>query len=314
MISMVIPLWNEEDVVDPLMARLWSLNSKLESDIELVLVNDGSMDNTHEKLLASLNKFPRWKLIKLSRNFGQQAAYRAGLDAATGDAVIFLDADLQDPPEIIPDMIRQWREGAKLVTACRKSRAESPGRKLFFGLFHELFHRITGGVMPKNSGTFALMDRAIVDHLKKMPELSVFFPALRSWVGYRQAQVWYDRSDRQEGKPKQTFMRLLNYAWDGVTSFSEVPLKMIGLLGFIIAIPCLIYAAALIVIFFLQKLGFLLQLQVLGFTTLAVAVFGLGGIQLICLGVIGEYLGRVYREVKGRPPYIVEQVLESPPR
>jgi glycosyltransferase involved in cell wall biosynthesis len=261
-------------------------------------------------LLAKAQVFPHWKFVQLSRNFGQQAAYRAGLDVADGDAVIFLDADLQDPPELIPEMIKRWHEGAKLVTACRKSRAETGVRRVLFDAFHAVFFRVTHGVMPKDSGTFGLMDRAVADQLRRMPELSVFLPALRCWVGFRQDIVWYDRSVRA-GAPKQSWAKLFSYAWNGITSFSTVPLKLISVLGLVISAIGFSYAAALLFIRFLQWWGWFQSLVVQGFTSLAVAVLCLGGIQLLCLGVIGEYLEKVYTEVKRRPPYIVAETLQS---
>ena len=279
---------------------------------QFVFVNDGSADRTRERLLAEAPRLGRWKFVQLSRNFGQQSAYRAGLEVAEGDAVIFLDADLQDPPELIPEMLARWQDGAKLVTACRKSRAETGLRRVLFDTFHTLFFRVTNGVMPKDSGTFGLMDRVIADHLRRMPELSVFLPALRCWVGYRQDVVWYDRAVR-EGVPKQTFAKLFSYAWNGITSFSTVPLKLISLLGLVISAIGFSYAALLLCVRFLQWWGLFPSLIVQGFTTLAVAVLCLGGIQLLCLGIIGEYLDKVYTEVKRRPPYIVAETLQSPP-
>jgi polyisoprenyl-phosphate glycosyltransferase len=249
-------------------------------------------------------------LVRLSRNFGQQPAYRAGLDVATGDAVVFLDADLQDPPEMIPEMIRLWQDGAKLVVGQRRTRAESGLRRLLFDLFHLIFHRLTAGAMPKDSGTFGLMDRIIVDELRRMPELNLFLPAMRCWVGHRRETVWYDR-DVRHGAPKQSMRKLFSYAWDGITSFSILPLRMISLLGALISAGGFLYALILVFIRFLQLFGHFPNLAVLGFTTLAVAIFSLGGIQLLCLGLIGEYLAKVYREVKRRPPYIVEQVRTS---
>ena len=196
LVSIVVPLFNEEENVAALIARLEPLSRLAIARWQFVFVNDGSADGTRARLLAETPRLPRWKFVELSRNFGQQGAYRAGLDAADGDAVIFMDADLQDPPELIPEMIGRWEQGAKLVTACRKSRSETGVRRMLFDLFHTLFFRVTHGVMPKDSGTFGLMDRVVADQLRRMPELSVFLPALRCWVGFRQEVVWYDRAVR----------------------------------------------------------------------------------------------------------------------
>ena len=309
-VSIVVPLFNEEENIVALIGRLAALARLDVVRWEFVFVNDGSADGTRARLLAEAPKLPRWKFVQLSRNFGQQAAYRAGLDAAGGDAVIFLDADMQDPPELIPEMIGLWQRGAQLVTACRKSRGETGLRRVLFDTFHTVFFRVTHGVMPKDSGTFGLMDRVIADQLRGMPELSVFLPALRCWVGFRQEVVWYDRAVR-EGAPKQSFAKLCSYAWNGITSFSTVPLKLISLLGLVISLIGFSYAALLLFVRFLQWWGWFPSLIVQGFTTLAVAVLCLGGIQLLCLGIIGEYLGKVYTEVKRRPPYIVAEALES---
>jgi glycosyltransferase involved in cell wall biosynthesis len=309
-LSIVIPVWNEEENISTLMKRLQPLAAASSLPWQMVFVNDGSNDHTEHRLLDTLQTWPDWVLVRLSRNFGQQPAYRAGLDVATGEAVVFLDADLQDPPEIIPEMIRLWEDGAKLVVGQRRSRGESGFRRLFFDLFHIIFHRLTSGAMPKDSGTFGLMDRVIVDELKRMPELNLFLPAMRCWVGHRRETVWYDR-DIRRGQPKQSLGKLFSYAWDGITSFSILPLRAISLLGALISVGGFLYALGLICIRFLQLFGYFPSLTVLGFTTLAVGVFFLGGIQLLCLGLIGEYLAKVYREVKRRPPYIVEQVRTS---
>ncbi|MBC8165259.1 MAG: glycosyltransferase family 2 protein [Bryobacteraceae bacterium] len=307
MISLVIPLYNEEETIVRLVPRLQQLLKGRPEQWEVLFVNDGSKDATATLIRELLPVIQGAKLINLSRNFGQQAAYRAGLDHATGDAVIFLDADLQDPPELIPEMIEKWKAGAMLVTGCRRKRQEGGVKGFLFWLFHEVFFRFTGGVMPKNSGTFALMDRLIIAHLKKMPELNLFLPALRSWVGFEQAVVHYDRESR-EGEAKQTFSKLFSYAWDGITSFSDVPLKLISLLGLCVSLVGFTYALWLLVARLLQFAGFLTELKVQGFTTVAVAIFCLSGVQLICLGVIGEYIARIYREVKARPIYIVDNI------
>lgn len=310
LVSIVIPLFNEEENVGRLAGRLRTLAGSEAARWQFVFVNDGSTDRTRERLLEGAAELPSWKFIQLSRNFGQQAAYRAGLEAADGEAVVFLDADLQDPPELIPEMIGRWQEGAQLITACRKTRAETGLRRWLFDLFHTIFFRVTGGVMPKNSGTFALMDRVVVDQLRRMSELSVFLPALRCWVGFRQEVIWYDRAAR-EGEPKQSMVKLFSYAWNGITSFSTAPLKLISLLGLLFSVIGFTYAALLIFVRFLQMFGLFPSLVVQGFTTLAVAVLCLGGIQLICLGILGEYLDKVYTEVKRRPPYIVAETLQS---
>jgi dolichol-phosphate mannosyltransferase len=313
LVSIVIPLFNEQETVEPLVSRLEAALGGGGAQWQFVFVNDGSRDETRERMLKRAASLPRWKFVRLSRNFGQQAPYRAGLSAANGDAVVFLDADLQDPLELIPDRTARWKAGARLVVGCRRSRAERGLRRALFGAFHALFHRVTGGVMPRDSGTFGLMDRAVVTQVERMPETNLFLPALRSRVGFQQDTIWYDRAERA-GQLKQTLAKLSRYAWDGITSFSTVPLKAISALGLLISLFGCPYAGFLVVVRVLQFFGFFPDLVVQGFTTLAVAIFCLGGIQLLCLGIIGEYVAKVYSEVKGRPLYIVEEVLASPAR
>ena len=311
LVSIIIPLWNEEDGIDLLIHRLLQLPKDNLTHWEIIFVDDGSSDQTVARLTHQTSRFSCWKIIRLARNFGQQAAYRAGLDHATGDAVVFLDGDLQDPPELIPELVNRWRKGAKVVTGCRRSRSEKGFRGLLLRLFHETFFYLNSGVMPKNSGTFGLMDRTVADHLKQMPELNLFLPAQRSWIGYQKDVVWYDRGARVAGAPRQSLRRLLGYAWDGIANFSELPLKLISLLGIFISLVGFVYAGILLVIKLAQLAGFLPALIVQGFTTIAVTMLCLGGIQLVCLGIIGEYLARIYREVKRRPLYLVDQVRSS---
>jgi len=310
-VSVIIPLWNEEGGIDLLVHRLLRLPQDNLTNWEFVFVDDGSTDATAKRLAAQVGQLLRWKVVQLARNFGQQAAYRAGLDHATGDAIVFLDGDLQDPPELIPQLVERWRKGAKVVTGCRRSRTEKGLRGLLFRLFHETFFYLNGGVMPKNSGTFGLMDRTVADHLRQMPELNLFLPAQRSWVGFQKDIVWYDREPRTIGAPKQSLRRLFSYAWDGIANFSELPLKLISILGLLFSLVGFAYAGILFAIKVAQFAGYFPTLIVQGFTTIAVAMLCLGGIQLVCLGIIGEYLARIYREVKRRPLYLVDRVHSS---
>ena len=310
-LSIVIPLWNESDVIDTLISRLSKVIAGLHERVEVVFVNDGSTDDTEMLILKKAKMLEKWKLVNLSRNFGQQAAYRAGLDYVDGEAVIFLDADLQDPPEEVPQLIEEWKKGARLVIGCRLSRAETGIRRICLEGFHELFFRLAGGIIPKNSGTFALTDRIIVEHLKRFPEVNLFLPALRSWIGYKKAFIYYNRAPRSAGEEKQSFRKLFGYAWDGITSFSQIPLRIITVIGFSVAIPSFLYGSILLLQRIGQFFGFFLELEVLGFTTLAVSIFFMGGIQLIYLGVIGEYLGKIYLEVKSRPKYFVDSIKRS---
>jgi polyisoprenyl-phosphate glycosyltransferase len=304
LVSVVTPLFNEEKSLPILANRLGNIFSKM-PDIswEWVAVDDGSEDNTFQIASEAIRIAPNWQLVKLSRNFGQQAAYRAGLEAAKGEAVIFLDADMQDPPEKIPEMISLWRQGNLHVVGQRSSRPERGFRGLCMKLFHEIFYRVTGGVMLKDSGTFALMDRKLANELIAMPERGMFLPAQRGWLGFQTAIVTYDRANRDDD-PKQSYAKLFAYAWEGITSFSVVPLQLIAVTGLAVSLFGFGYAAFLLLIKFLQQFGYFESLRVLGFTTLSVAVLCLGGIQLLSLGVIGSYLAKVFQEGKKRPHYV----------
>lgn len=312
-VSLVIPMLNERGSLRVLFDRLAAAIKETPEEWEFVVVDDGSTDGTRAALPAELARFGLWRLVILSRNFGQQPAYRAGLAQATGDAVIFLDADLQDPPELIPQLLAQWHAGYKVVTGCRTSREERGLRRLLFDSFHQLFHRMTGRVMPINSGMFSLVDRLVVNHLLAASETNLFLPALKSWYGYPQANISYARKERAVGEPKQSFVKLFRYALDGLFSFSDLPLQWIAILGAVICAGSLGYAGLLVVEKILQAFGYFAQLRVLGFTTLAVAVFGFGGLNLLALGIVGQYIARIYREIKHRPLYVVEQVVTSGP-
>lgn len=313
MISVVIPLYNETPIVPLLIRRLEAVQARLD-ELEFVFVDDGSRDATGETLQSEIGTLKKWQLIRLVRNFGQQAAYRAGLAHARGDAVLFLDADLQDPPELIPELVQLWKDGHKLVVPCRRTRQESGFRGLCMKAFHVLFYRLNNQIMPKNSGTFGLMDRSIAERLKAMPELSVLFQALRCWAGPAPYVVWYDRQERIGGKPSQSFLKLLDQAWNGITSYSDLPLRFIFWMGVCISIPSVLYAALLIGFKVCHWCGYNLVPQVQGFTTIATAILFMGGIQLISIGVLGEYIAKIFHEVKGRPPYIVASVTSSESR
>ena len=312
LVSVITPLFNEEAVLPDLAMRLKNVFGLLTTvSWEWIAVDDGSRDHTFACVEQEIKIAPHWQLLRLSRNFGQQAAYRAGLEAAMGAAIIFLDADMQDPPEKIPDMIRLWFEGNVQVVGQRKSRTESGLRGLLMRAFHELFCRLTGGVMPKNSGTFALMDRRLAEELKAMPERGMFLPAQRGWLGFKSASISYDRAARL-GEPKQSYRKLFAYAWEGITSFSVFPLQLISIVGFCISLFGFGYAGVLLAIKLLQLLGCFQKLEILGFTTISVSILCLGGIQLLSLGIIGSYISKVFYEVKRRPLYVKSEHITSP--
>jgi len=310
-VSIVIPMLNEREGLRALFDRIEQAVKGTAVDWEMVVVDDGSTDGTREAAKEELKRFSRWQLIGLSRNFGQQPAYRAGVDHARGAAVIFLDADLQDPPEVIPQFLEKWLAGYKVVTGCRTSREERGLRRILFDGFHRVFHSMTGRVMPMNSGMFSLIDRVVIDQLAAARETNLYLPALKSWYGFPQTTVEYARKNRAVGDAKQSMRKLFSQALDALFSFSDLPLQWIAAAGAMVCLASFAYAAFLVVEKILQLFGFFTELRVLGFTTLAVAVFGLSGVQLLSLGIIGQYLARVYRESKGRPVYVVESVVSS---
>lgn len=302
-VSVVLPIFNEEEVLPELLARLTAVfDSNPATRWEALLVDDGSRDRSGELIRTHAAHDPRFSLLELSRNFGFQAALAAGLAHARGDAVVTMDADLQDPPECIPEMVAKWREGAEVVRAVRRSRQETGPRRLGMDLFHTVFSRVSDFPIEANTGTFGLMDRAAVDALNRLPERNRFFPGLRSWVGFATAEIRYDRQERAAGQPQQTFRRLIRYATDGVFSFSYLPLRLLTYAGLFIAF--LGFSAA---IFYAARRLIGIETAPTGYTTLVTIVLFLGGVQLIGIGILGEYLARVYDEVKQRPAFILKR-------
>lgn len=301
-IDVVIPIYNEEENLPDLHRRLKRVCENL-NDLtwQVIYVNDGSSDRSLEIMLDQRREDLRFSIVELSRNFGHQAAISAGLTCSDGDAIIVMDGDLQDPPELIPKLISCWRQGANVVRAQRQSRKESGIRRLGFDLFHRMFNLITDFPVPPNAGIFGLLDRQAADELKRLPEQSRFFPGLRSWVGLRQEVVYYDREERGGGKPKQSLSRLIRYALDAVFSFSYKPLRIMTGAGACISATGFILAA-----FFVVKRLLGIEIAETGFTTLVTLVLFLGGVQLIAIGLVGEYLARIYDEVKRRPLFIIK--------
>ncbi|MDD2762936.1 MAG: glycosyltransferase family 2 protein [Opitutaceae bacterium] len=303
-IAVVVPVYNEEAVLPELFRRLAAaFDSQPDCHWAAILVNDGSRDRSAELIAEYHQQDPRFKLIELSRNFGFQSALAAGLAAAaTADAVVTMDADLQDPPELIPELVAAWRDGAEVVRAVRRTRSETGLRRVAFDLFHRLFGLVTDYPVEPNSGTFGLLGRAAVEAFNHLPERNRFFPGLRAWVGFPRADVLYDRQERAAGQPQQTLRRLVRYAFDGLFSFSYLPLRVLTYCGLFIA-----GFGFAIGLFFVVRRLLGVEIAPTGFTTLATLVLFLGGVQLIGIGVLGEYLGRVYDEVKRRPNYIIKR-------
>jgi len=302
-LSIVIPAYNEEANVAAALQRVSAVLQTVDLDYELILVNDGSRDRSATLIAEQYARDPRFKLVDLSRNFGFQSALAAGLAAAaSADAVVTMDADLQDPPELIPELVTAWRGGAEVVRAVRRTRSETGLRRVAFDLFHKLFGVLTDYPIEPNSGTFGLLGQAAVEAFNHLSERNRFFPGLRAWVGFPRADVFYDRQERAAGQTQQTLRRLVRYAFDGVFSFSYLPLRLLTYSGLFIA-----WLGFAVGLFFIVRRLLGVEIAQTGFTTLVTLLLFLGGVQLIGIGVLGEYLGRVYDEVKRRPNYIVKR-------
>lgn len=308
-LSIVVPLYNEELNIDYLFERLELVLKELRTSYEIVCVNDGSKDNTLKYLIAHHYRNPAIKVVNLSRNFGKEIALTAGIDHAVGAAVIPIDADLQDPPELIGELIDKWREGYDVVYATRRSRQGESWLKRFTAkAFYSTIGSMSHVPIPSNTGDFRLLDRKVVEALKQLPERTRFMKGLFAWVGFKQTSVMFDRHPRLKGKTTWNYWRLWNFAIDGITSFSLLPLKVWGYVGFCISLISFIYASFLVIRTLIYGVDWP------GYASLMVAILFLGGIQLLTLGIIGEYLGRVYEEVKRRPLYLVREFygIESP--
>ena len=298
-ISVVVPLYNEQENIDALFRRLLAVLEALNTSYEVICVNDGSRDNTLKNLVEYHQRYPQIKVVNLSRNFGKDIAMSAGIDYSQGMAVIPIDADLQDPPELIAEMIEKWHEGYDVVYASRRVRiGESWFKRFSAEGFYQVINKLSRVSIPPNTGDFRLIDRRVVESIKKMPERQRFMKGIFAWVGYKQTSILFDREPRYQGQTKWNYWKLWNFAIDGITSFSFLPLKVWTYVGLIIALVSLVYASFLI----LRTIIF--GIDVPGYASLMVAVLFLGGIQLLTLGIIGEYIGRVYEEVKGRPLYL----------
>lgn len=302
-ISIVIPVYNEEGNLLPLYERLTAVLEGIRQDYEIIFVVDGSRDSSLQVLSRLASENPRVAVVELARNFGHQIAISAGLDYACGRGVVVMDADLQDPPEFIPDLISKWKEGHEVVYAVRVKRKENILKRTAYSLFYRFLNRTSNISIPLDAGDFCIMDRRIVDVLGTMPERNRFIRGIRSWVGFDQVGLNCERQARHSGKPGYSLPRLIYLALDGLTSFSYLPLRVISLLGWSVSV-----FSILLSIFYVVKRIFF-GLNPPGFATLVVAVFFLAGVQLITIGVIGEYVGRISEEVKQRPLYVVRQVI-----
>lgn len=304
-ISLVAPFYNEEPLIDRFFKTVIEILEKTGLEWEIVCVDDGSSDRTLERLLAGAKASPEVKVLQLSRNFGKEAALTAGMEASAGDVVILIDADLQDPPELISRMLDKWREGYDVVYGVRQSRdSDSLGKRISASGFYRIFNRLTPTPVPANAGDFRLMDRRVVDRVRQLPERTRFMKGLFAWVGFKSTAIAYDRPGRVAGQSAWSYWKLWNFALDGLTSFSTMPLRVWTYVGLAVSLLSFLYAS------FLIFRTLIVGVDLPGYASLMVVILFLGGIQLISLGVIGEYLGRVFIEVKQRPVYLVDQVYQ----
>ncbi|MDD5681640.1 MAG: glycosyltransferase family 2 protein [Candidatus Omnitrophica bacterium] len=307
-LSIIIPVFNEEGVIPLLKERLERmLKDEKAYSYEVIFVDDGSKDKTMTLLMKWAEINSSVSILSLSRNFGHQQAVTAGLKEASGDAVVIMDSDLQDPPELIPRMLREWEKGYKVVLAERNSRDEGYLRKLLFNAFYKIFDFLCDMPISINSGVFGLMDKTVVKNILLFNEHCRFIPGLRAWVGFNTTKIFYDRAKRAQGYPRQSLLRLINYGLDAIFSFSSKPLKISLFLGLFVSAICFLYAVVLI---FLR----LFNINVVsGFSTTAVSLLFIGGVLLVSNGIIGEYLARIFDEVKQRPLYIVATKISRKP-
>jgi dolichol-phosphate mannosyltransferase len=301
-LSLVVPVFNERETVPTFYQRATAALQASGETYEIIFVDDGSRDGTFEALRDVAQRDARVKVLSFSRNFGHQTAVTAGMNHARGDAVAVIDGDLQDPPELVPQLMARWREGYQVVYAVRRTRKENIFKRAAYRLFYRLLRSMSYVDMPLDAGDFAIMDRRVVDELNRMPERNRFVRGIRAWVGFKQTGLEYDREPRFAGESKYPLSKLFRLAYDGVISYSFVPLRMVTQLGFLISL----FAFLLILYFLALRVLFGREL-LMGWTSTIVVILFLGGVQLISLGILGEYVGRIFDEVKRRPLYIVRE-------
>ena len=308
LLSIVIPCFNEEEVIAETMRRLNTFCAELSNlNVELIFVDDGSRDRTRELLKEYAAEDSKLRIIGFARNFGHQIAATAGIDAANGDAVVLIDADLQDPPVVIHQMITKWQEGYDVVYATRTERhGESAFKLATARSFYRLLNQLSDVLIPLDTGDFRLMSKNVVDTLRAMPERDRFIRGMVSWVGFKQIALPYKRAERFAGESKYPLSKMLRFAIDGILSFSTKPLQLSVGMGFICAL------LSILGIFYALYLRLFTNVWVEGWTALMIAVLFIGGIQLISVGILGEYVGRIYNEIKRRPLYVVQEYLGFP--
>lgn len=300
-ISFVIPVYNEEEVFDLLIKRLDALMSKIESPCEVVLIDDGSIDNTPVLMENIATKHHNYQAIFLTRNFGHQRALSAGLEHARGEVIMILDGDLQDPPELFFEFYEHIKKGYDVAYGVRKERKESAIKRASYNAFYRMLNKISNYPIPKDSGDFGMITRRVVDNMNKMREESRFLRGIRSWVGYRQIGVPYERKERAAGVPKYSFKMLFKLAYDGIFNFSVFPIKVLTYLGVLcISVSIIYFILTLVKRLFYDSVPS-------GFTALLFMILLFGGVQLLSIGIIGEYVQRIFFQVKNRPLYLISK-------
>jgi len=301
-LSVVVPIKDEIDTLPELTRRLFDVLTGDLSESEIIYVDDGSSDRSARWIADRHTEDPRVKLVRLSRNFGHQAAVTAGLAHASGNAVVLMDGDLQDPPELIPALLQKWREGYEIVHTVKTRRSESWARRVAFRAFYRMIRSLSSETdLPLQAGLFSLLDRRVVDELDRMPERNRYLAGLRAWVGFRQTAVEYERDARWSGAPRVSVARLFRLAFDGIFSFSNLPLRLATLLGLVVSLTAFLLMATIL------YLRLFTDRAILGWASLMTSILFLGGVILVTIGIIGEYTGRIYDEVKRRPLYVVAE-------
>jgi len=295
----VVPIYNEAEILSELDARLRRVLSGLEYDWRIIYVDDGSHDGSAALLARLAAADGRVSVVHLSRNFGQQLAIAAGLSMADADAVVLLDGDLQDPPEVIPELVDRWKEGFDVVYAVKRNRKESRIKRAMFALFYRILGAVSSLEIPADAGNFSLMDRSVVEMINRMPERSRYVSGLRAYVGGRQTGVEFERAERFAGEPRQSPRRLIHMALDAFFAFSDLPLKLATLLGFFVS------GVAFLVMLNVLYQRLVTGEAILGWASTMTSILFIGGIQLLAIGIIGEYIGRIYNETKARPAWVV---------
>jgi polyisoprenyl-phosphate glycosyltransferase len=300
-LSVIIPIYNESGIIDELNNRLIKACRLITDNFELIYVNDGSKDNSFELLVQLTKTNKECNYINFSRNFGHQIAVTAGLDACRGNSVVIIDGDLQDPPELIPELYAKHKEGYEVVYAQRKSRSgESIFKKYTAKIFYKLLRKLTNVNIPVDTGDFRIIDRKVVDALKNMPEQNKFLRGQIAWIGYRQTAVLFDRQERKVGTSGYPFSKMLKFALDGITGFSDRPLAFVTRMGFWVSF------FSFIVIIYALLSHFVLRQTITGWTSIIISTMFIGGIQLFSIGIIGEYISRINNDSRNRPLYIIE--------